>query len=290
MKKTQYTFLAALFGAIAGMFLGAPLMLAASDYFDATGIPVQRSAMSSAEFRTEFSSIETGISDKLPALAGNGDEWVRVNAGGTALTSLTGAATITALGTNAATIAAVWTYSADPVLSGIDTATSSEAAIGIAADAGVDLYYNNIKRFSTLATGGVEVISDTSTDTEGRYLLFRHQDGTERATIGHLSDDVFVFKNRIHGGSVMIQAEATGGADINILLADPDGDTVVSTERNMSFYSDGTEIGLFEEVDALGAGSTSLWVYDKSDTVLRHVLVGSDDGCGGGYKCLRVLN
>lgn len=63
--------------------------LAVADYYAASGIPVQRSAISSAQFRTEFSSIETNISDKLPAYSSNGDNFVVVNAGGTALTSIT---------------------------------------------------------------------------------------------------------------------------------------------------------------------------------------------------------
>ena len=70
----------------------------ASDYYDATGIPVQRSTISSAEFRSEFAAITSGISDKLPALTGNGDNWVRINAGGTGLASSTTAALITAVG------------------------------------------------------------------------------------------------------------------------------------------------------------------------------------------------
>ncbi|MCH8134447.1 MAG: hypothetical protein IIB77_00540, partial [Proteobacteria bacterium] len=97
-----------------GIVLSIPVVAIAQDYFEASGIPVQRSAISSAQFRTEFSNIETKISDKLPALAGNGDNWVRVNAGGTALTSLTDAATVTALGVpsvgSSATITGAWTF------------------------------------------------------------------------------------------------------------------------------------------------------------------------------------
>ncbi len=70
----------------------------ATDYYDASGIPVARSAISSAEFRTEFSAIQTGISEKLPALTGNGDNFVVVNTGGTALTSITSSAAATLLG------------------------------------------------------------------------------------------------------------------------------------------------------------------------------------------------
>ncbi len=82
MKKLFHKLLVVLISALLTM----PIIAFAQDYFRATGIPVQRSAISSSEFRSEFSSIETSISDKLPAYTGNGDRAVVVNAGGTALT------------------------------------------------------------------------------------------------------------------------------------------------------------------------------------------------------------
>jgi len=87
----------------------------ASDYFDATGIPVARSTISSAEFRTEFTSIETGISDKLPPLTGNGDNWVVVNSGGTALTSITNAAAQTLLSVAVGTDVQAWDDDLDDI-------------------------------------------------------------------------------------------------------------------------------------------------------------------------------
>lgn len=67
-----------------------------SNYYDVTGAPAASSFGSSAIIRAEFQAIEDGISDKLPPLTGNGDEIVKVNAGGTALESITVAA-LTAL-------------------------------------------------------------------------------------------------------------------------------------------------------------------------------------------------
>ena len=275
-------------------------LVLAQDYYQATGIPVQRSAMSSAEFRTEFSSIETDISDKLPAYTGNADEFIVVNAGATALTSKTAAEANIAVTDATATISAVWTFSTDPVMSGIDTATSSEAAIGITADGSVDLYHNNILRFLTMAQGGVEIRSDTSTDTEIRQLLFRHQDGTTRATIGHLNNDDFVVKNRIHGGLIYMQAERAAGTDVNVFAANPDGDTVVyaagATPSKVSLWAGGdgatggAEVLRAEDKDALGATETALWLYDNDNGALQQVTVGPASSCGVGYKCLRIVN
>ena len=97
MKNWTNKFGAVLAGMAAGFVFLAPAVSVAQDYFQASGIPVQRSAISSAEFRTEFSNIETNLSDKLPVYTGNGDNWVVVNAGGTALTSITNAAAQTLL-------------------------------------------------------------------------------------------------------------------------------------------------------------------------------------------------
>lgn len=77
----------------------------AQDWYEATGKPVQRSSMSSADLRTEFASIDTDIADKLPALTGNGDRVVVVNSGGTALTVATTGIAVTAGGTGSTTAA-----------------------------------------------------------------------------------------------------------------------------------------------------------------------------------------
>lgn len=73
-----------------GIIIGLPLASIAQDWFTATGVPEIRSLMQSADLRNEFASIETGISDKLPTMTGNGSEIVVVNSGGTALETADG--------------------------------------------------------------------------------------------------------------------------------------------------------------------------------------------------------
>lgn len=93
---------------ILGFFIGLSLVASgafAQDWFEATGVPVARSALNSADLRTEFASIETDIADKLPALTGNGDRVVVVNAGGTALTVATTGIAVTGGGTGSTTAA-----------------------------------------------------------------------------------------------------------------------------------------------------------------------------------------
>ena len=98
MKVMRNRLVAMFAGMLAGALLSIPIISLGQDYFQASGIPVQRSAISSAEFRTEFSNIQTNLSDKLPPYTGNSDNFVVINPGGTALTSITASAASTLLG------------------------------------------------------------------------------------------------------------------------------------------------------------------------------------------------
>lgn len=91
-----------------GFLLGLSLVVTvaiAQDWYQATGKPVARSLLNSADLRTEFASIESDIADKLPALTGNGDKVVVVNSGGTALTVASTGIAISTGGTGATTAA-----------------------------------------------------------------------------------------------------------------------------------------------------------------------------------------
>jgi len=62
--------------------------MAASEWYDHSTFPSTGSFGSSSAMRAELARIETGISAKLPDLAGNGSKLVAVNAGGTALEAI----------------------------------------------------------------------------------------------------------------------------------------------------------------------------------------------------------
>ena len=55
-----------------------------NEYFNNTSNPQPNRSGSSSLIRAEFASIKAGF-DKLPTIAGNGGEFVRINAGATAL-------------------------------------------------------------------------------------------------------------------------------------------------------------------------------------------------------------
>jgi len=93
-----------LLGFVVGLAFVGSLALA-QDWYVASGKPVQRALLNSADLRTEFASIETNIAGKLPALTGNGDKIVVVNSAGTALTVATTGVAVSAGGTGATTAA-----------------------------------------------------------------------------------------------------------------------------------------------------------------------------------------
>lgn len=99
MKKAFHRCLALSLGAL----LAVPLAALAQDWYEASGKPVARSLVSSADLRTEFAAIQSNISGKLPALAGNGGRVIAVNAGGTALEALAAGVPVDAGGTGATT-------------------------------------------------------------------------------------------------------------------------------------------------------------------------------------------
>jgi len=78
-------------------------------------------------------------------------------------------------------------------------------------------------RITSNSAGGATIRSDGDTDTETRQLTFAHQNNTSRANIGHVLDDTFIVRNRIHGGIVRLAAEQAGGAFRELLDGDPDG-------------------------------------------------------------------
>ena len=100
-------------------------------------------------------------------------------------------------------------------------------------DAGGDLYYTNLKRFGCISTG-VDVRSDGNTDAENRYIAFKHQDGTVRGIVGHVSSTTLIIRSTIHGAQVALQGEDAGGVNRNILVGDPDTD--------VGMYYAGTEV------------------------------------------------
>lgn len=107
-----------------------------------------------------------------------------------------------------------------------DASGNSRIVLDAGPDGTVDFYNTNdgVKRLALLSSGRMEMFSNGNTDTENRFLVFAHADGTDRAQVGHrTSNDVLSLKNMIHGGAVELTAENNAGAATDLYTADPDG-------------------------------------------------------------------
>lgn len=82
-----------------------------SDYYAVSGTPGTSSQGASASMRAEFALVSAGF-DKLPAMTGNGNKAVVVNAGGTALTVTVGALALAAAFTLSGAFATTLTVTA----------------------------------------------------------------------------------------------------------------------------------------------------------------------------------
>lgn len=110
---------------------------------------------------------------------------------------------------------------------------AGEQAIYATANAGVDLYYNNVKTLGLQGAGVVDIFGDLNSDTDARELNLRHADGTLRARIGNVVGSDLVFRQMIHGGGVHLEAEDTGGVLRTFLYGDPDGETELGGDTNV---------------------------------------------------------
>ena len=181
------------------------------DWYTATTAPAQGSSGSSATIRNEYVAIQTAM-DKLPALSGNGDRVIKVNAAGTALEGVaqlgvpqggTGVATLTdggiLLGSGVGAITPMARLSTgqipvgqaagDPAALTAFTATNllTHEVGGIEAD------------ISAIQDGGIVVGTSTggmairaSVFTAGAAGFLRHEVGGIEANISAITTDEFL--------------------------------------------------------------------------------------------------
>ena len=87
-------------------------------------------------------------------------------------------------------------------------------------DGPTELYHAGTKTLSTSQFGRVNIHSELNSDTDIRELQFLHLNGTRRAVLGHLLNDILLLKNEIHGGEINIVQEDAGGAAVIVFSAD----------------------------------------------------------------------
>ena len=113
------------FWMIVGALASLSISVLAQDWFQASGVPAQRSLLNSAELRSEFAAIESDIADKLPALTGNGGFLVAVNSGGTALEALSTGISVAQGGTGATTLTGLLQGNGTSAITGITNSSTT---------------------------------------------------------------------------------------------------------------------------------------------------------------------
>lgn len=215
-----------------------------TDYFDPSGAPSEGSDGDSGVVRSEFTAIQSGISNKLPALTGNGDNIPVINAGGTAITSLTEAAFKTqyslTIGTDVqaydaglADIAGLAVTNGNIIVGDganwvAESGATARTSLGVAIGSDVQAYDAGLASIAGLTTAADRMIYTTASDTyavatltsAGRALIDDASATAQRTTLGL--------------GSIATQASSsvsiTGGSISGITdLAVADGGTGAST-------------------------------------------------------------
>lgn len=156
----------------------------------------------------------------------------------------------------AETISASWTFTGDVILDDILKSAAnlnfkvntSENAIVATANAAVDLYYNALKRFSTMDAGVVRVAADGNLNTDVAKLSLGSLAGTELGWFGFNGvAEQLEIANLYWGGLVTIESDSDAGAARMLALGDPEGswDTYyqgVVTAKTMTVATGGLEV------------------------------------------------
>jgi len=112
-------------------------------------------------------------------------------------------------------------------------------------------------RLAANTTGVATLYSNASTDTEIRNLSFAHQNGTQRAAIGYTAAGAtFYIRSEIHGAPLTITAEDAGGTPRPGFSFDPDADTDVTGDVNITLWN---AAGVDRVVEGLANAATTVY-------------------------------
>lgn len=206
-----------------------------TDYYDPTGVPGTSTSAASEEIRDEFTAIQAGLSNKLPALVA--DEVWKVNSGGTAVEGVatlavaqggTGAATLTdggvLLGSGTSAVTAMAVLSDGEMIVGdgtTDPVAESGATLrtSIGVGTGNNVQFTNVVATGTLAVTGVTTVG---TITASGLTTTATLSVTGAATLGGISTfSNDVRSNNAAGASILNETAAS----TNPVLIPNRGDT-----------------------------------------------------------------
>lgn len=143
-----------------------------------------------------------------------------------------------------------------------DANSASQTAIRVARTGynvdRVELQVDGLINLDAVGNGQIILRSAGSTDTENRELLFSHQNGTERGSIGYQGGGILDVVNRVHGSGIDLKAEDAGGVSRLLFSADPDGSSSI-------YYAGSIRAA------ALATGSFGVYSDGNTDTETRQI-------------------
>jgi hypothetical protein len=145
----------------------------ANDYYSESGAPSTGSGLSSSTIRAEFVLIGDAF-DKLPTMTGNGDEFVVVNSGGTALTSIA----------TAAVLAALFASPLSPAYGGTGVANNAAATLTRSGNHALTLTTTNTTSLTLPTSGTVATLAGSEAFTNKTYNGNTWTSGTGTLTLG----------------------------------------------------------------------------------------------------------
>lgn len=232
-----------------------------NEYYNPTGKPIQGSDLVSEEVRDEFLLLQA-LGDKLPVMASNGNAFLQVNAGASAL------AASAVLDAQSAGIKVIDPATSVPVIDLYDAATN----VGRLLHSADHLYLSNLVDSGLVYLQGKDSGSVTrvlfSGDPDGlAYLYYAGARALGAANVGiyiysatndnptafFYQDDLSTrngyiqfattgatFTNEVHGATITLRGENNSGSLTNLLVGDPDtgvdlyyaGDLVAGTQAS----------------------------------------------------------
>jgi hypothetical protein len=147
--------------------------------------------------------------------------------------------------------------------------TAGEDSIVATANGAVVLYHDGVQVLRTIGTGA-QVLSTTD---DNPTLQWYQDDGvTRNLFISAFGAGDVTFGSEIHGGSVIIRGEDSGGSPTNILVGDPDGQTNLYYDGTLAFSSvaNGIKIwdgALVDNLQMSGDGSDWNFIFTSISDV-----------------------
>lgn len=135
-------------------------------------------------------------------------------------------------------------------------------------DGDVTLYYSGTAVLVVEDPGRVDLRGDLNTDADTRLLEFSYANATRRGFVGHPASSVLTLRNEIHGGSVDIEGEDTGGVLRDIIVGVPDNRVTLYYQGVQALRTESTGASVLDT-----AGSSAVLAFRDDAQALQAQII-----------------